>query len=161
MSKKKTPEAGADETNARKSPSALQVLFRVSRRLNAEAIGRMRDTSKESGLRTAHTMLLPHIDAEGTRPSVLAGRLGVTKQAVGQLVDELVEMGFLERVRDPADARARLVRFSKRGRKSVSTGLDVLEAMEAELSEKIGDKRMIELRRALAALDALLAPSAE
>ncbi|MSP70886.1 MAG: MarR family transcriptional regulator [Myxococcales bacterium] len=121
----------------------------------------MRDTSKESGLRTAHTMLLPHIDAEGTRPSVLAGRLGVTKQAVGQLVDELVEMGFLERVHDPADARARLVRFSKRGRKSVSTGLDVLEAMEAELSEKIGEKRMIELRRALAALDALLAPSAE
>ena len=63
-------------------------------------------------IRPAHTALFPHIDLSGTRQTALARRMGVSKQAVGQLVSELEQMGALERVPDPSDGRARLVRFA-------------------------------------------------
>jgi len=100
----------------------------------------------------SHTSLFPHIDLEGTRVSVLAERLGVTKQAASQLVDDLEAMGVLERAVDPDDARARRVRFTARGRAGLFDGLAVLAALEGECAEKIGAARMKGLREALVAL---------
>ncbi len=51
------------------------------------------------------------MDLEGTRPSELARRLGVSKEAIGEPVDEKVATGMVERVTDPTDGRAVLVRF--------------------------------------------------
>jgi DNA-binding MarR family transcriptional regulator len=86
----------------------------------------------------------------------LAERLGVTKQAVSQALDDLEQLGIVERVADPADARARLVRFTERGRAGLLDGLAILRELEAECAAAIGASRMAELRRALIALDAHL-----
>jgi DNA-binding MarR family transcriptional regulator len=141
----------ADKLEAEKAKSTLQLLFKAARLLNERAIARVR-TRMNRPVRVAHTTLLPHVDLEGTRLTDLASRLGVTKQAAGQLVDELVEMGMLERAPDPEDARAKLVRFSKRGRAALLEGLGVLSEIEAELRDLVGDTKMRAVHDALDAI---------
>ncbi|WP_394838141.1 MarR family transcriptional regulator [Pendulispora rubella] len=144
-------DAYRKQLEAEKSRSTVQLLFKAARLLNERAIERVRARSGQP-VRVAHTALFPHIDLEGTRLTDIAKRLGVTKQAVGQLVDELEAMGMLERVPDPADARAKLVRYSKRGQKALLDGLAVLAEVGDEMRAVIGAPRMTALHEALAAI---------
>src|SRR5262245_25267303 len=81
------------ELEAVKSASTLQLLFKASRLLDEEAVRRVGTRHGSPKLRRSHTALMPHIDLDGTRMSDLAERLGVTKQAVSQLVDDLEALG--------------------------------------------------------------------
>ena len=134
-----------------KRASTLQILFKVARLLDERALARL-SALRGQRLRRSHTQLLPHIDLDGTRMSELAERLGVSKQAVTQLVDELESFGVVERVPDPEDARARRVRFTARGRAGFFEGLATLRELERELGRAIGDQSMAELRSALLAI---------
>ena len=67
-------------------------------------------------LTAAQTTLAQRLDPDGIRVTDLAERAGITKQTAGALVDELERNGYVERTADPADARARLVALSGRGR---------------------------------------------
>jgi DNA-binding MarR family transcriptional regulator len=139
-----------------KRESTLQVLFKVARLLDERAVARVASQKGAPKLRRAHTSLLPHLDLEGTRITVLAGRMGISKQAVSQLVDDLEAMGVVAREDDPADARAKRVVFTKQGRRGILEGLKVLATLEAELAETVGKPRMAELRASLlAVLDAV------
>lgn len=144
-------DAYREKLEAEKAQSTVQLLFKAARILNEHAIARVRHRTK-APIRVAHTALFPHIELEGSRLTDLASRLGVTKQAVGQLVDELVEMDFLERAPDPADARAKLVRFTRRGRAGLLDGIGVLRGIEDELRAAVGNARMAVLHDSLAAL---------
>lgn len=156
----KTKRAAGDDREASyratleqaKRASTLQLLFRAARLLDEEALRRVAARPGRPRLRRAHTSLFPHVDLEGTRITDLASRLGVTKQAVSQLVTELEELGVLERAPDPDDARARLVRFTELGRAGLLDGLGLLRELEAECARELGERRMSELRRALLAL---------
>jgi len=140
-----------DKLEAAKARSTVQMLFKAARLLNERAIARVRSRTNKP-VRVAHTALLPHIDLEGTRLTDLARRLGVTKQAAGQLVDELVAMGMLERAADPADARAKLVRFTKRGRAGIFEGLAVLKELEDDIEKLVGAAKMRTLHEVLTAI---------
>ena len=141
----------ADKLEAAKEASTLQLLFKAARLLNERALERVRERTGQP-VRVAHTALFPHLDLAGTRLTDLAARLGVTKQAAGQLVDELVEMGMLERAPDPSDARAKLVRFSRRGRAALLEGLGVLRELEEELAGAVGASGVRVLHDTLAAI---------
>lgn len=91
------------------------------------------------GLRAAHFSLAPHFELTGSRITDVASRAGVTKQAVGQLVDELESLGYVTRVPDPTDARARLVVFTERGRAGLFDGLAALARVEARVGAEIPD----------------------
>lgn len=67
------------------------------------------------GLRPAHGFAFARLAADGATATDLAVHLGVTKQAAGQLVDEIVRKGYAERRPHPGDARARLVVLTERG----------------------------------------------
>jgi DNA-binding MarR family transcriptional regulator len=134
-----------------KSKSTVQLLFKAARLLNEIAIARVREKTKQP-VRVAHTTLLPHIDLDGTRLTDLAARLNVTKQAAQQLVDELVEMGILERGPDPNDARAKLVKFSKRGKAGLFEGLATLAEIEGDLKKLVGEAKMRAVHEALTAI---------
>lgn len=127
--------------------SVGQVLFRAARLYNEAAVARVR--AREPRLRLAHTTLFPHLTTEGVRPTALARRLGVTKQAVGPLVDDLVSWGMLERVPDPADGRATVVRLTAAGGAAILDGLAVLGEVEAELRAALGDAEIDTLHRTL------------
>lgn len=132
-----------------KRGSTLQLLFKAARLLDEEALRRIAAKTGRPPLRRAHTALLPHIALEGTRLTELATKLGVTKQAVSQLVDDLEAAGVVARVACPDDARAKLVTFTASGRARLFEGLAMLGTIEAELAEAIGAAQMRELRRVL------------
>lgn len=139
-----------------KKASVAQLLFKCGRLLNEGAIERIRKLTHNPKLRLAHTSVFPHIDFEGTRQTELASRMGVSKQAVGQLIAELEEMGMLEKVADPRDGRAKLIRYSEQGKIGLIHGLGVLAEIEKELSEKMGEKTMANLHAALLSLEQVL-----
>jgi DNA-binding transcriptional ArsR family regulator len=118
------------------------LLFRCARLLDEHALAQLRAWTGLP-IRPAHTRLFPHIDLGGTRPSELARRLGVSKQAVGPLIAELEQMGVVERVPDPKDRRARLVVFGTAadGAHVLLDGLRMLGQIEAELAAALGPER--------------------
>jgi DNA-binding MarR family transcriptional regulator len=139
---------------ALKRQSVAQLLFKCARLVNEQAILRVnQQLGPAPALRAAHTALFPHLSSEGVRGADLAKKLGVTKQAVSQLVTELEDWGVVEQVADPDDGRAKLVRFTKKGEQGLLQGLAVLQALEQELESKIGKRRMQELHTALLALE--------
>ena len=143
----------ADEIEDAKGRSTAQLLFRCARLVNVLGLARVRaHTGLE--IRPAHTALFPHIDLAGTRQTELARRMGISKQAVGQLVAELEHMGALQRVPDPTDGRARLVRFAtaEGGQHPILAGLAVLGQVEMDLAEAVGAPRWAALHDALTVL---------
>jgi DNA-binding MarR family transcriptional regulator len=133
-----------------KQASVGQLLLKGARLLDERAVARINRQGPRIELRPAHTGLFPHIDKEGTRLTELARRLGVTKQAAGQLVSDLEQLDVLERVDDPIDGRAKLVRFTDAGLRALHHGLSVLRTIEGELEQRLGRARMRELHESLA-----------
>jgi len=134
---------------AQKAQATIQLLFKAARLLNERAVDRARARG-DVPLRTIHTTVLPHVGFEGTRLTDLAASLGVTKQAAGQLVDELVSFGHLERIPDPKDARAKLIRYGKKGKAGILEGLAILKELEGELVDIVGAPAMKTMHEALA-----------
>lgn len=137
-----------------KRSSWAQLLFKSARLLNDHAIHQLREKTGMP-LRAAHTTLFPHIDLGGTRITTLAERLGVTKQAVSQLVNELEDMEVVERIADPNDGRAKLVRFA-RSNESLLEGAFALIAIESKIGEELGIERTEQLHTLLTDLLRLL-----
>lgn len=130
-----------------------RLLLRAHRAFSARAVEKLRERGY-TGLTPAHLALLPHLDAEGTRATILAERAGMTKQGMGQLILELEHQGYVARIQDPADRRAALVRFTEAGRQLLLVAIDVTREMETEYAAILGDRRMAGLREALVALSA-------
>jgi DNA-binding MarR family transcriptional regulator len=142
---------------ALKRQSVAQLLFKCARLVNEQAIARVNQGGGLAPpLRAAHTALFPHLSSEGIRGADLAKKLGVTKQAISQLITELEDWGVIEQVADPEDGRAKLVRLTARGQQGLLHGLSVLRGLEQELEGKIGKRRMQELHTALLALEKAL-----
>ncbi len=156
--RKRTPQPDPDfapKLEVAKSASWAQLLFQCARLINEQALAQVQRRTGHA-VRPSHTTLFPHIDLEGTRPSVMAAKLGISKQAVGQMVEELSQMGLLERVPDPRDARAYLVRFSAQGRKGLFAGLALLREIEADLASQVGAADIEQMHRTLIRLLAAL-----
>jgi DNA-binding MarR family transcriptional regulator len=149
------------ELEQKKQASTAQLLFRAARLLNEWALATVREQTGNATLRAAHTSLLPHLGFHGTRLTELADRLGVSKQATFQLVEELEAQGMVERVPDPADGRAKVIRFSKRGERALMDGLRVLGQLEHSLAAAIGRERFQALHEALLAMMPVLERAAE
>jgi DNA-binding MarR family transcriptional regulator len=88
----------------------------------------------------------------GSRLTELAEQAGVTKQTAGFLVDQLERAGYVERVPDPSDGRARLVRIAERGARAIPIAAGVVAEVEDEWAAHLGPDRMDRLRELLAEL---------
>lgn len=109
---------------------------------------------------TAQMKIVQRIGPDGTRLTELAEQAQVTKQTAGFLVDQLEKAGWVERVADPDDKRARLVRITERGQRTVPVANGVVAEVEAEWTAHLGQQRMTQLRRALTQLREITDPSA-
>ena len=107
-------------------------------------------------IRPAHAAIFQWLPPEGGRATELAERIGTTKQAVGYLLDHLERHGYLERVPDPRDGRALIVRRTAKGWLVNQTARRLVEEVQVDWADRIGADKMAELRRLLAELiDAL------
>jgi DNA-binding MarR family transcriptional regulator len=107
---------------------------------------------------TAQARIFQRIGPNGTRLTELAQAAQVTKQTAGFLVDQLERAGYVERVVDPGDGRARLVRVTPRGARTVLIGAAEIARVEAEWAEHLGPHRFAALRETLSALREITDP---
>ncbi len=102
-----------------------------------------------SDLRPAHFAVFQHLDPAGSRLTDVAARAQMTKQSMGALVDDLEGWGYVERVPDPADGRARILRRTGRGWAVERAARASIRAFEAEWELRVGAERMRQFRRVL------------
>ena len=106
----------------------------------------------------AQGRVFARIDPDGTRLTDLAERALITKQTAGFLVDQLERAGYVRRVPDPRDARARLVQIAERGRAAVEVARQAEAKVEAEWTAHLGQEATTRLRQALARLREITDP---
>ena len=86
----------------------------------------------------AHVHITRHLALEGSRLTDLAERAGMSKQAMGDLVDQCEAWGLVTREPDPRDARARVVRFTASGLDWLQAFRDAVAQAEAEFRTEVG-----------------------
>lgn len=135
------------------NPSELNfglLLFIPYRFMESAVLDAVRERGHDLPLNQAR--VFQRIDAEGSRLSQLAEASQLPKQTVGSIVDQLERAGYVRRVPDPDDARARLVVVADKGRDAIELGRPVVEGIEAAWREHLGETKFRELRRMLEAL---------
>jgi DNA-binding MarR family transcriptional regulator len=100
-------------------------------------------------LRLPHMAVLQFPGPDGVRPTALAERAGMSKQAMNQLLKSLEGSGYLVRADAPGGGRARVIRFTKRGQAVYATMVDILREIEREWSAELGAKQFAELKELL------------
>jgi DNA-binding MarR family transcriptional regulator len=109
----------------------------------------------------AQGRVFARIGTAGSRLTDLAEQAQVSKQTAGFLVDQLENAGYVERVADPTDGRARLVRIADRGRRAVAVARRVEAEVEAEWTRYLGVAGARSLRRQLTRLREITDPYAD
>ncbi|ETZ43661.1 marR family protein [Mycobacterium avium MAV_061107_1842] len=104
------------------------------------------------GIRPAQSLALVPLAAGGLHASDLADRLRVSRQAVAQAVAALERHGYVTRTPDPADARARIIELTPRGRQALQVMRANAIAMEKRWRKVLGERRLTELRETLTML---------
>jgi DNA-binding MarR family transcriptional regulator len=102
-----------------------------------------------SELRVPHMAVLHFPGPDGIRPGVLAERAGMSKQAMNQLLRSLEGLGYIVRSDAPNGGRARICRFTDRGRAAFSKIHDILRVIEREWSAELGPERFVQLKELL------------
>ena len=97
----------------------------------------------------AHIHITRHLGLQGSRLSELADSAGMTKQAMGDLVDQCVAWGLVQRQPDPRDARAKLIVFTPNGLDWLQAFEWAVQKAERELREVVGDDVATVLRLGL------------
>src|SRR3974377_1617523 len=100
-------------------------------------------------LRVPHMAVLQFPGPDGVRPSALAERAGMSKQAMNQLLRSLEGIGYIVRSNAPAQGRARIVHFTKRGHAAYSKIHDILRDIEREWGAELGPKDFAQLKELL------------
>jgi DNA-binding MarR family transcriptional regulator len=128
-------------------------LQQLSRDFERRARAALRARGHE-GLQPSHQAVFANLARAGTRLTELAERGGMTKQAMGQIVDDLERLGYVERRPDPADGRAKIVRFTPAGAAFLRDASEALAEIWRDYAALLGED---ELRRLQTALDELAA----
>jgi DNA-binding MarR family transcriptional regulator len=142
------------KTSARERPRNLAILFREPFRAGTELLHRRFAERGHPEIRPPHGHVMQFLDDGGTRVSVLAERAQMTKQSMAELVAHLERLGYIERVPDPSDRRAKLVRATPRGKQLYAIAREVVAEIEAEWTKRLGKPKMRQLRELLEELNA-------
>jgi DNA-binding MarR family transcriptional regulator len=137
----------------------LGSLLRVANQALSERVMSWLASSEYDDIQLAHlSAIQPLWDLpEGARLTTLAQSARITKQSMGALVEHLERRGYVERVPDPDDARAVRIRLTARGRSFGKAVRALVRAVEADWAERIGARRVEELKTALELLRKSLA----
>lgn len=100
-------------------------------------------------VRRAHNAVFVFVPGGGIRLTDLAEAADISKQAMGELVDELVDKGYFERVSDPTDGRAKLIVWAERGQQAHRATMAVFSRLEQELADHLADDEYREIKARL------------
>jgi DNA-binding MarR family transcriptional regulator len=131
----------------------LRMAYQVTRKYQLEALKKRGFGDLNQAL--LNVMVYPHRD--GMRPSDLAGRINMTKQATNYLLGQLEALGYIERRAQKGSSR-RLVFLTRRGWQSIDLHRAAVLDVEAQWAKAIGQKRFNDFKETLAELIALDMP---
>jgi DNA-binding MarR family transcriptional regulator len=134
------------------------LMFISYRAMDARVVAAMREAGYD--VTVAQARIAQRIADEGSRLTDLAERAQVTKQTASLLVAALEREGLVERVPDPVDGRARLIRFTARGLAARVRAAEIVMGVEREWTEHLGPKTTAQLREALTKLREITDPYA-
>jgi len=136
------------DQNTQRPPLMIRLLNLAFDDFCEELQRRVADTPY-SDIRVAHGCVFGNIDPDGSRLTDLAERARMTKQSVGEVTSDLEQRGYVERVPDPTDGRAKIIRLTERGRVAQALGVELIDELEQEWVERFGADRVAALRDAL------------
>jgi DNA-binding MarR family transcriptional regulator len=137
----------------RRAQRNLGLLLREPYRIGSEELHRRIAARGHPDIRAPHGNVFAFLDDDGTPVSELARRAQITKQSMAELVAHLERHGYVERVPDPADRRARLVRATARGEEVYAIAREVIAEIEREWTSRLGARKMRQLRGLLEELN--------
>jgi DNA-binding MarR family transcriptional regulator len=126
----------------------LALLYTAADALVGDLTARMEEAGY-GDVRGAHGCVFGNIEPAGMRLTELADRAGMTKQAVGEAVSDLERLGYAERVADPSDGRAKIIRLTEAGSAAQRAGFAIISELEAEWAERFGAERIEQMRSLL------------
>jgi DNA-binding MarR family transcriptional regulator len=138
----------------------LPLLATLIRRLHLAIRHKVHADLRRAGfddLTPAHIYVFQTPGPDGARPTELAARTNMTKQAMNHLLTFLEDRGYVERVSAPGDGRGKVVRLTPRGRKVARIVQASARELEGEWLRRLGRSRIESLRTALRDVDALAA----
>jgi DNA-binding MarR family transcriptional regulator len=100
-------------------------------------------------IRLGHGCVFRFIHEGGSRLTELAESSGLSKQSVGEVVDDLEELGYVERAQDPQDGRAKVIRLTEQGADAHRTALGIFGDIERDWAERYGAERVATMRELL------------
>ncbi len=151
-SSRKAPPAGRTGT-AWRHANVGRLLNNAVRRFESRVLELMAENG-HGETRIAHVGLTRNLDVEGTRLTELARRASVSKQAMGELVDQCAELGLVSREADPSDGRARIIRFTPAGLAWLEAFREAVDLAEREMRKELGKAAMDVLVQGLSAYGA-------
>ena len=135
-----------DETATRESAEGDMLFFSQRLRRPYEAmLARLHAGLAEAGFTDRPpwgTNIFHYLREGGLRLTELAERAHTTKQAMGYTVNRLEEAGYVERVPDPTDGRARIIRLTERGWAARRVSDEIIASLEEECVRQLGEERM-------------------
>jgi DNA-binding MarR family transcriptional regulator len=145
------PYVDRDQLEELRQQHIGRLLLRAQRDFSLRAIEKLRIRG-HIGLSLAHTNLLANLDLAGTRITTLAERVGISKQAIGNLVVELEAKSYLKRAVDPVDRRATRITYTDAGWQFLQDAHQVKREIEAEYTAVLGEQGIQMLRSLLTKL---------
>jgi DNA-binding MarR family transcriptional regulator len=130
------------------NPDLWVLATRLLFSLQDELFARLAEAGYDD-LHPRHGAVLAFLDEDGVRATELARLSGRHKQIIGRIVDELEELGYVERRPDPADRRAKLVFPTERGLDQVRLGDQIVADIEARHAGEVGAKAYAQFRDVL------------
>jgi DNA-binding MarR family transcriptional regulator len=107
------------------------------------------EQSEYGDIRPTHGCVFRHVQEDGLRLTEIAERANMTKQSIGEIVDDLVERGYAQRIPDPEDRRAKLICLTERGEAAQAYGLRLFAKLEKRWGDRYGAERIAALRELL------------
>jgi DNA-binding MarR family transcriptional regulator len=139
-------------SDSRHTPHPPETLLSLLDAATESVLAEFRRDLEEAGyadIRPTHGCVFRFVRDDGMRLTELARLAGMTKQSVGELVDDLVDLGYVERIPDPEDRRAKLICLTDRGIEAQRVGFGLLADVEGRWAERFGATRMKQLRELL------------
>jgi len=138
----------------------LAGLFEIAKDAFFEDFRAELEQTEFADIRPTHGCVFRFVRGSGMRLTVLAEMAGMTKQSVGEVVDDLVARGYVKRIPDPEDKRAKLICLTDRGERAQATGLALFAKVEKQWAKRYGTNRIAQARELLEEIAANEAPAA-
>jgi DNA-binding MarR family transcriptional regulator len=112
-------------------------------------------------LSAAHLNVLSYPGPDRTRPSELAARTHMSKQALNYLLGQMEDLGYLRRRAGDGDSRSRRIDVTARGHRALRAIREIVAEVESDWARQLGDEEFATLRELLVRLNAVAAASPE